>query len=427
MEPAQRVPRWETEIPLLVLVILTSIVMWIMLVVSIVGIFYAVLFAAFFLLAHLALIAHLRGSSIKLGPDQLPHLHVRLTAMAEKLGMKRVPEAYLMQAGGALNAFATKLFRANFVVLYSDLVEACGEDDASLDFVIGHELGHIRAGHVRFQWLLIGRFFPFIGGAYSRAREYTADRYGFAVTSDPRAATRGLVLLAAGPRHAKEVNVEAMLRQRHDMNSVAMKIGSWMSTHPPISDRIAELDRTLNAEKVTAAATSLAAPALIAVAFLAPIYRQLEADPPADQRSHRGARPHAERGESHGCGDVARRRRTDRSRLSRSDRRRRMVFSEARREHEQGRRASTAKHVRTGVDIVEAATANRRERRPGGRCASSPRSARLAERSRGLQEEDGHVPGRCECALCDVATSAPGRARAARSIRQDALRLRGRR
>ena len=271
MESAQRVPRWETEIPLLILVILTSIAMWIMLVVSIVGIFYAVLFAVFFLLAHLALIAHLRGSSIKLGPDQLPHLHVRVAAMAEKLGMKRVPEAYLMQAGGALNAFATKLFRANFVVLYSDLVEACGEDDASLDFVIGHELGHIRAGHVRLQWPLIGRFFPFIGGAYSRAREYTADRYGFAVTTDPRAATRGLVLLAAGPRHAKEVNVEAMLRQRHDMNSVAMKIGSWMSTHPPISDRIAELDRTLNAEKVTAAATSLAAAALIAVGFLVPI------------------------------------------------------------------------------------------------------------------------------------------------------------
>jgi len=271
MEQQTSVARWETEIPLLILVIFTSIALWIMLAVSIVGIFYAVFFAIFFFLAHIALIAHLRGSSVKLGPDQFPQLHARVEAMALRLGMKRVPDAYIMQAGGSLNAFATKLFRANFVVLYSQLIEACGDDEQALDFVIGHELGHIRAGHVRFQWLLIGRFFPFIGGAYSRAREYTADRYGFAATTDPRAATRGLTLLAAGPMHARDVNVEAMLRQRHDMKSITMTLGRWMSTHPPLTDRIAEVDRTLNAEKVVAPWAVLGAASVVALCFILPL------------------------------------------------------------------------------------------------------------------------------------------------------------
>src|SRR5205085_12502212 len=128
----QPVVRWETEITLLVLVILTSIVLWIMLAVSIIGILYAVLFAVFFFFTHVALIARLRGSSIKLGPDQLPRLHARVEAMAMQLSMKHVPDAYMMQAGGARNAFGTKLFRGNFVGIYSDLNDAFGDDEESL-------------------------------------------------------------------------------------------------------------------------------------------------------------------------------------------------------------------------------------------------------------------------------------------------------
>jgi hypothetical protein len=45
-----QVVRYETEIPLLMLVILTSIALWVVIAVSIVGIFYAVFFAIFFFL-----------------------------------------------------------------------------------------------------------------------------------------------------------------------------------------------------------------------------------------------------------------------------------------------------------------------------------------------------------------------------------------
>src|SRR5438132_5902492 len=81
------VRRWETEIPLLILVILVSIVLWILVAVSMIGIFYAVFFSLFFLLAQVGFVAHLRGSAIKLGPQQLPELHARVVAIASRLGL----------------------------------------------------------------------------------------------------------------------------------------------------------------------------------------------------------------------------------------------------------------------------------------------------------------------------------------------------
>ena len=269
---AAPVARYETEIPLLILVILTSIALWIVIAFSIVGIFYAVFFMIFFFLAHLALVAHLRGSSVKLGPDQLPDLYQRVQQIGTRLGMRRLPDAYLMQAGGVLNAFATKFFRSNFIVLYSNLIEACGDDTQAADFVIAHELGHVQAGHLRFQWLIApGRFFPFIGSAYSRARECTADRYGYAGVSDTDAARRGLTILAAGGRHAPKVNAEALLRQRKDMATVWMTVGRWMSTHPPLVDRIAALDRSLAGPPVVSSRAVAGAAALIAFAFVVPL------------------------------------------------------------------------------------------------------------------------------------------------------------
>jgi Zn-dependent protease with chaperone function len=266
------VRRWETEIPLLILVILVSIVMWIAVAVSMIGIFYAAFLSVFFLLAQVGFVAHLRGSAIKLGPQQMPELHARVVAIASRIGLAKVPDAYLMQAGGTLNAMATKLFRSNFIILYSDLVEACGDDAEAVDFIVGHELGHLKAGHLRFQWVIIlGRLFPFIGSAYSRAREYTADRYGLAGINDPHAATRGLTVLAAGGGHARRVNLAAMMQQRHDMTSVWMTIGRWMSTHPPLVDRIAELDRSAGGERIVSTRAVLGAAGLIAVAFVLPI------------------------------------------------------------------------------------------------------------------------------------------------------------
>jgi len=86
---------------------------------------------------------------------------------------------------------------------------------------------------------------PFLGSAYSQAREYTCDRYGMAGAGDRGGALLGLTILAAGGRHAPAVNQQALARQGEDLNTGWLTIGSWLASHPPLSKRLAALEPAL--------------------------------------------------------------------------------------------------------------------------------------------------------------------------------------
>ena len=238
-----RVERWPTELPLLVLVVMAAAGIWALLALSIFGIVYAALIAVFLFLGHVGFIAYVRGSAVRVGAEQLPELDARVRELSARAGLPEPPAAYVMQAGGSLNAFATKLFRARMIVLFSDLLDACGDDTASRDMIIGHELGHIRAGHLSWAWAIVpGLFVPFVGAAYMRARERTCDRYGAALCGDPAAAIHGLTILAAGGARAKRVNHAAFVRQLDDLDTGWMTLARWMSAYPPLAERVALLD-----------------------------------------------------------------------------------------------------------------------------------------------------------------------------------------
>ena len=240
------VSRWPTEIPLLVLTAVIAAILWLVLIVSVVGILYVGVLALFFFVIRLAFIGYLRGSAVRLGPNQFPELYGAIDSLARRMQM-RTPEAYLMQAGGDLNAFATRFVRANIIVLYSDLLEACGDSTAARDMIIAHELGHLKCGHVRWHWFLLpALFIPFLGTALSRAREYTCDRFGLAGAGDKDGATLGLTILASGGAYAQQVNREQLVRQKETVTgSGLMTLAEWFGTHPPLSRRIGRLDPAL--------------------------------------------------------------------------------------------------------------------------------------------------------------------------------------
>jgi hypothetical protein len=191
---------------------------------------------------NVVLVASIRGNAVRVGPAQFPELHRRVDELARRIGLRRTPDVYLMQQDGALNAFALRFLRSHMVVLLSDLLEACGDNKAARDMIIGHELGHIRAGHLRARWLLMpASFVPFLGSALSRAREYTCDRYGRAAAGDHEGAVSGLAILSAGGRYGPNVNRTAFAAQRCDLSSVWMTIGEWLASHPPLTKRVAAL------------------------------------------------------------------------------------------------------------------------------------------------------------------------------------------
>ncbi len=266
-----RFERWPSEMPLRILVISAALFVWFILCVSIVGVIYGLMLAVFFFISHVALVTHLRGNAVKLQADQFPALYRRVAELSSQLGIKPVPDAYLMQSGGDLNAFATKFFRSNIIVLYSDLLEACGDNESARDMIIGHELGHIKCGHLRWMWFLIpGMFVPLLGSAYSRAREFTCDRCGIAVAEDDQRALRGLAILAAGGKEGPKVNLEALTRQRADLNTGWMTLGKWLMSHPPLCERVAQLQPSLVTGRVRQSSGVARAILILAVILLAP-------------------------------------------------------------------------------------------------------------------------------------------------------------
>jgi Zn-dependent protease with chaperone function len=245
-EPPIVVQRWPTELPLLALVAISAAAIWALLFLSLIGFVYAFFIGLFLFFAHLGFIAYVRGSAVRLGPDQFPEIHRRVQELCARAGIEEVPEAYLMEAGGTLNALATKFLRSRMIVLFSDLLDACGDNTTARDMVIGHELGHIKAGHLQWSWFLFpGMLVPFLGTTYSRAREYTCDRYGAALCGDPKGALLGLAILAAGGAHGPRVNLAAFTRQREQLDTGFMTLAKWLGTHPPLCDRVAALEPSL--------------------------------------------------------------------------------------------------------------------------------------------------------------------------------------
>lgn len=203
----------------------------------------------FVLAAHALFLASITGNGVRLSETQLPDLHRRVVRASERLGLAKVPEAYVVQSGGVLNAFATMLLDRQFVILYSDLVDAAASenpaDDGSpdaVDFVVAHEVGHLALGHLKWNLFLAPvRFVPWLGPAYSRACEYSCDRCGHAVVGNLETSSRAIATLAAGGKLARRVDLDAFVEQRREAGGLFMALHELVSSHPYLSKRVAAL------------------------------------------------------------------------------------------------------------------------------------------------------------------------------------------
>jgi Zn-dependent protease with chaperone function len=257
-QPEIVVRRWPTERPLLILNGLASAGLWALFMRSPQALAYLAATFGFMALMNVAFVAYIRGSAVCLGPEQFGDLYARVCELARRMGLRRMPAVYLMQQDGALNAFAMRFLRSHMVVLLSDLLEACGDNRAAENMIIGHELGHIRAGHLRARWLLMpSSVVPFLGSALSRAREYTCDRYGAAAAGDCDGALVGLAILSAGGRFGPFVNRAALASQRRDLRTGWMLVGEWLGSHPPLSKRLTALAPAMEIVPVRRARSAL--------------------------------------------------------------------------------------------------------------------------------------------------------------------------
>jgi Zn-dependent protease with chaperone function/type II secretory pathway pseudopilin PulG len=224
---------YKNEKRLFGLMLVLSVLVWAALLLGTKGLVLAYALFGFLLycFAQSALISYIKGTGVRITEEQFPDLKQQIAACCRKLDVSAEPDAYLLQMGGALNAFATRFFGRDFLVLYSEVVDGLAHNPDALNFYIGHELGHIRRKHLSWSTVLMpASVLPLVGAAYSRAREYTCDRHGLAACDNPVNAEHGLAVLAAGGKRARTMNVDAYAGQASHTE------GFWMSFHELVGD-----------------------------------------------------------------------------------------------------------------------------------------------------------------------------------------------
>ncbi len=218
-----------------------SILFWLGITLLTIGIvwIYVLMFWIIGLFSFSALISHLKGSAVRITPEQFPDLHARLLYCCQRVGLTKVPEAYVMNGDGLLNAFATRFLRRYYVVLLSDVLGAIDSDKDAINFYIGHEIGHVHRSHIANGWWLApSMWMPVIGAAYRRAQEYTCDQYGLVCCQHPESAAHALAVLAAGPSQWKAMNLDAYLKQCETTGGFWMSLNELTSDYPWLCKRM---------------------------------------------------------------------------------------------------------------------------------------------------------------------------------------------
>ena len=164
------------------------------------------------------------ASSIKLGPAQLPDLWNRYEAVLEILDMPEVYDLYVTQ--WPLANAATIGSRKPMIVLNSAAVALL--DEAELDTLLAHEVGHVLSDHVLYTTallLLLQLGIPRAGITtlplvavktalleWFRATELSCDRAATLVNRDPLVTSRTLMVMAGGA-NSRKLNLDAFLAQ----------------------------------------------------------------------------------------------------------------------------------------------------------------------------------------------------------------------
>jgi len=183
------------------------------------------------------------GNSLLVSQKQFPDIHSIAQQNAEELGIP-IPYIFISQ-DPYINAFTIGFKSPYSIILNSALVEALTRDE--LDFIIGHEMGHIRFGHAKYLSLIspIGSDIPFISWLYAwwqRNAEYTADRSGYTLTHEIKPAISSLIKLSVGSKLSQIIDIDELIKQIElGQCGFLSKAGELFLTHPYTTNRILHL------------------------------------------------------------------------------------------------------------------------------------------------------------------------------------------
>ena len=222
------------------LVLVFSILAYLALLLSIFGIIVIGALVIFSYCIHALSMASIRRNGVRISQQQFPEIYAKAEMLAQKMELEKMPNIYVMESQGVLNAFATRFFGKEMVVIYSeifDLHENNREDE--LMFVLTHEFAHLKRRHVLLHFFILpAMVVPFLGEAYLRACEYTCDRYAAYYVGNLEASKEALVMLAIGKKLSGKVNQEAFVEQINEEQGFFAWVSEKLSSHPDLPKRI---------------------------------------------------------------------------------------------------------------------------------------------------------------------------------------------
>jgi len=196
----------------------------------------------------------LLGSSVRVHQRQYPRVFtiVRQACAALEIPMPLI----FVREDNFVPVVALGFGEPYALVLSSHWIELFEDDE--LAFMIGRELGHIAAGHARFQSLLSvnGNENPIVSlifGAWLRRCALTCDKVGVLCCGSLDAAIRAMGI-AAFHAFGRQVDYEAFAEQHAEVQSDSvLRWGEWLSAEPYATRRIASLRGFMASQKYAVA------------------------------------------------------------------------------------------------------------------------------------------------------------------------------
>ena len=179
--------------------------------------------------------AKYRSRAIKITENNFPEVYNNIAKFSHKMGLKKVPEALLIQQNGVMNAFSAFIIRKQYIEIDSDLFEIAYREYNDLDsinFIIAHELAHIKYKHATFYYnlfIIFSTIIPIIGTTASRAREYSCDRLAQKVTGNT--GVEAIFSLFAGKHLYKRIDVYDYINYSNDIRGFFVWCTILMSSH----------------------------------------------------------------------------------------------------------------------------------------------------------------------------------------------------
>jgi len=200
-----------------------------------------------------------QANSVRVTKNQFPEVY---KIYKQALKTLDAPEEYplFLSQTPIVNAGAYGMDQP-FIILNSGIIRLL--DDAELEYVIGHEIGHILSDHVLYRTMtefllrLAGLGFPIVGLAaravlvalleWYRKSELSCDRAGLLTVQDPEVVMRAMLKMAGGGE-TEETSLQEFIIQAEeyqaggDVADQVFKVLNLMgATHPFYVLRLSEL------------------------------------------------------------------------------------------------------------------------------------------------------------------------------------------